>query len=481
MKPARSRHRLHLAVYGAGSAGQQFARAVEISQEYRVVCFLDDQAALQGRQVQGVPVLAPEQLREAADRWDVAQVVIAIPSASTAQRRRIIAQVERCGLPVKTMPGLIELVEGQAAFHEIREVDVADLLGREAVAPDPSLLARCITGRSVMVAGAGGSIGSELCRQIVAQRPSALVLLDHSEIGLYGIARELSGLSHGVPVHAYLGSVTDEAHLLHLLQTHGVHTLYHAAAYKHVPLVQANVRAGVVNNVWGTLSLARAAERARVQTCVLISTDKAVRPSSLMGATKRVAELIFQAAAQGASGTVFSMVRFGNVLESSGSVVPLFRRQIQSGGPLTLTHPEVTRYFMLIPEAAQLVISAGAMAQGGEVFVLDMGEPVRIADLARAMIRLSGLTEKTAEQPEGDIEIRLIGLRPGEKLREELLIGDHVQPSGHPRIWRATERHLAPSALQAQLEDLQQALDSHSDEQVLRILQALVPEFQREG
>jgi FlaA1/EpsC-like NDP-sugar epimerase len=379
---------------------------------------------------------------------------------------------------VKILPGLFELVNGKPGVSDLREVDVADLLGRDAVPPNPALFSRNITGKVVLVTGAGGSIGSELCRQILTQQPKRLVLLDHSEFALYTTHQELQHAVRRTEVIACLGSVLDEALMRSLLQAHAVQTIYHAAAYKHVPIVEGNVQPGLRNNVFGTWNLARAAAEAGVDTCILVSTDKAVRPTNVMGASKRVAELVFQAAALRSSGrTVFSMVRFGNVLGSSGSVVPLFRSQIRAGGPITITHPDIIRYFMLIPEAAQLVIQAGAMARGGEVFVLDMGEPVRIADLARSMIRLSGLTERTAENPDGEIEIKAVGLRPGEKLFEELLIGNDVIPSGHPRIMCARERHIEAALLDKMLQSLHQACESNDAESMLRQVRNLVPEY----
>ena len=476
LKPG-ARPRIRTAIYGAGDAGAQLAQAMQFSTEYKAVCFVDDRRELQHKTVVGLRVYGPSKLEEAVVRHDVSQIVVAIPSASAAQKRRLIERIEAAGLPVKILPGLVEMVDGKAAVADIREVDVADLLGRDPVAPAPALFSRNISGKVVMVTGAGGSIGSELCRQIMSQRPRRLVLLDHSEFALYSIDHELVHAGHGIPVVTCMGSVLDEPLLRNLMQRERVQTVYHAAAYKHVPLVEANVQQGLRNNVFGTLAVARAAQDAAVETCVLISTDKAVRPTNVMGASKRVAELVFQASALRAPGMVYSMVRFGNVLGSSGSVVPLFRRQIQTGGPITITHPDIIRYFMLIPEAAQLVIQAGAMAQGGEVFVLDMGEPVRIADLARSMVRLSGLTEKTHEQPAGDIEIRATGLRPGEKLFEELLIGDNVVPSGHPRIMSARERHIEPALLDKMLLSLRQACDSNDIDSMLRQLRNLVPEF----
>jgi FlaA1/EpsC-like NDP-sugar epimerase len=471
--------RLRIAIYGAGDAGAQLAQAMQFSPEYKAICFLDDRADVQHKTVGGLKVYPSSALTEVVFRHDLGMIVLAIPSASTAQKRRLIQRVESAGLPVKILPSMSDLEDGQAGVSDIREVDVADLLGRDAVPPEPALFSRNITGKVVLVTGAGGSIGSELCRQIISQRPARLVLFDHSEFALYTVDHEMQ---HAAPakvnVVACLGSVLDDELMLSLMRQHGVQTVYHAAAYKHVPIVEGNMRQGLRNNVFGTLNVTRAAAETGVETCILISTDKAVRPTNVMGASKRVAELVMQAAATRSNGrTVFSMVRFGNVLGSSGSVVPLFRKQIQAGGPITITHPDIIRYFMLIPEAAQLVIQAGAMARGGEVFVLDMGEPVRIADLARSMVRLSGLTEKTAADPRGDIEIKSVGLRPGEKLFEELLIGDDVIPSGHPRIMCARERHIEPALLDKMLQSLRQACVDNQPDQMLRQIRNLVPEF----
>ena len=469
--------RLRTAIYGAGDAGAQLAQAMQFSHDYQAVCFVDDRRELQRKNVAGLRVYRPEELQRAVIQHDVQQIVVAIPSANALQKRRLIERVETAGLPVKILPGLRAMVDGQPAVADIREVDVADLLGRDPVAPAAGLFARNIAGKVVMVTGAGGSIGGELCRQILSQAPRALVLVDHSEFALYTIDQELQPLARGVVLRTCLGSVLDAAFLRRVMSEAQVQTVYHAAAYKHVPIVEANTQQGIQNNVFGSLSVAKVAMDAGIETCVLISTDKAVRPTNVMGASKRIAELVFQAAALRRSKTVFSMVRFGNVLGSSGSVVPLFRRQIQGGGPVTVTHPDIIRYFMLIPEAAQLVIQAGAMAQGGEVFVLDMGEPVRIIDLARSMIRLSGLSEKTPEHPAGDIEIRATGLRPGEKLFEELLIGDNVVPSGHPRILCARERHIDPALLDKMLQTLKVACEQNDTDSMLRQVRNLVPEF----
>jgi len=472
------RGRLRTAIYGAGNAGFQLAQTMQFSPEYQPVCFLDDHADLHRKTVAGLRVYPPSSLSWAIARHDVAQIVVAIPSATVAQKRQLIARVEHTGLPVKIVPGLVDLVTGRATVSDIREVGVADLLGRDAVPPEPTLFARTIAGKVVLVTGAGGSIGSELCRQIVTQKPKQLILFDHSEFALYSIEQELRGGEQDVELLARLGSVLDAKLLGSTLAEHRVQTVYHTAAYKHVPIVEHNIEQGLRNNVFGTLAVAHAALHAGVETCVLVSTDKAVRPTNVMGASKRAAELIFQAAALRSAGhTTFSIVRFGNVLGSSGSVVPLFRQQIQAGGPITITHPDIIRYFMLIGEAAQLVIQAGAMARGGEVFVLDMGEPVKIADLARSMIHLSGLTERTPEQPDGAIEVKFVGLRPGEKLFEELLIGDDVVPSGHPRILCARERHISPALLDKMVDSLRAACDAGDTEAMLRQIRNLVPEY----
>jgi FlaA1/EpsC-like NDP-sugar epimerase len=471
------RSRRKTLVYGAGSAGVQLARAMSFSADYEAHCFADDSPSLHRKLVSGLPVYSPTELVKAIDRHDIDQIVVAIPSAPASVRQALIRKLEPLGLPVKTLPGLVELVDEQARLSAVRDVQVTDLLGRDPVPPDPALFARNLRGKVVLVTGAGGSIGGELCRQILSQAPLKVILLDHSEISLYNIEQQLTTLYPGSDLVSVLGSVLDTDLVSRVLSDHKVQTVYHAAAYKHVPIVESNVRQGIRNNVFGTLTLVQAARRSQVETCILVSTDKAVRPTNVMGASKRVAELIFQAAAAESSSTVFSMVRFGNVLGSSGSVVPLFNRQIQSGGPVTITHPDIIRYFMLIPEAAQLVIQAGAMARGGEAFVLDMGEPVRIADLARRMIRLAGLVERTDHQPDGDIEIQFVGLRPGEKLFEELLIGDRTVPSGHPRILCALEHHIEPQLLEKMLSALQHACDQNDHDLILRQLRNLVPDY----
>ncbi|MEL4181428.1 polysaccharide biosynthesis protein [Roseateles sp. PN1] len=472
------RRRVNSAIYGAGQAGVQLARAMQFSTEYRPVCFFDDARSLKRKSVSALPVHSPEDILEVAARYDIEEIVIAVPSATPKQKREMAERAGKTGLPVKILPSLNGWVGGDSLVN-IRDLDVADLLGRDAVPPDPRLISLNVTDKVVLITGAGGSIGSELCRQVLAQKPSSLVLLDHSEFALYSIEQELKRKVSGndIKIQARLGSVLSADLMDHILHLEGVQTVYHAAAYKHVPIVEENVQQGVQNNVFGSLQVAQACARAGVETCILISTDKAVRPTNAMGASKRVAELIFQAAALTSTRTRFAMVRFGNVLGSSGSVVPLFRQQIMNGGPITITHPDIIRYFMLIPEAAQLVIQAGAMTTGGEVFVLDMGEPVRIADLARSMIRLSGLTERTEQHPEGDIEIKAVGLRPGEKLYEELLIGDDIIRSGHPRVMCARERHIEPSLLEKMLDSLRVACMQNDRDGILRQLSYLVPEF----
>jgi FlaA1/EpsC-like NDP-sugar epimerase len=464
-------------IYGAGSEGVQLAQAMRHSQQYEAVCFIDDDATLRHKTVAGIRVYGPEEIDALLDRYVISMIVLAKPMLSPSQRTEIISSLAGYNVPVSVLPSIDGLVDGKISVSSIRDIELEDLLGRDPVPPRPDLFARCITGKSVMVTGAGGSIGSELCRQIVSQRPQRLVLFDHSEFNLYSIERELASKLPATTLVPVLGSVCDQALLAEILSQAAVDTIYHAAAYKHVPLVEGNVIQGVLNNVMGSLAVARAAGQAGVKSCVLVSTDKAVRPTNIMGSTKRIAELIFQAAANEFNRTCFSMVRFGNVLGSSGSVVPLFKRQIKEGGPITLTHADINRFFMLIPEAAQLVIQAGAMAEGGDVFVLDMGAPVRIIDLARKMVHLSGFSEKTPEFPQGDIEIRIVGLRPGEKLFEELLIGEDVSRSEHPKIMRARERMIPWRELLPQLDALSDACRAFDTEAVVCAIKRLVPEY----
>ncbi len=461
----RGRHaKERVIIYGAGAAGVQSASALMSGREYSPVAFVDDDPALQGEEVHGIRVHAPAAPERLAGRYGASQVLLAMPSLGRSQRRRIISDLEAKQLHVKTLPGLADLVSGQARVDEFLEVDIGDLLGRDAVEPRRELLEACIRGKTVMVTGAGGSIGSELARQILRQEPVQLLLYELSEFNLYRVDRELRALmareSLRVDIVALLGSVANKKRLERVMTSFRVDTVYHVAAYKHVPMVEQNLIEGVRNNLFGTWHCAEAAVGAGVESFVLISTDKAVRPTNMMGATKRLGEMALQAMAQRQQGTRFTMVRFGNVLGSSGSVVPLFREQIRQGGPLTVTHPEVTRYFMTIPEAAELVLQAGSMGEGGDVFVLDMGEPVKILDLAKRMIHLMGLKERDEEHPDGDIDIRFIGLRPGEKLYEELLIGENVSATAHPMIRRANEEYLDWKDLAEYLRRLDEACRS---------------------
>ncbi|MBI3728814.1 MAG: polysaccharide biosynthesis protein [Burkholderiales bacterium] len=471
-----------IAIYGAGKAGAQLATALRAGGESVCAAFIDDNKSVQGSTIGGVKVFAPELLKDLADRHDIREILLAMPSISKTRQKQILDQLEPLKLKIKVTPSIQSLVNGELRVQDIREVEIEDLLGRDQVEPDARLLSICITGKRVMVTGAGGSIGSELCRQILRQRPAKLVLLEMSEYALYAIEQELTGLRQhlklDVEILPFLGSILDSAKLDRIFTTCEVETLYHAAAYKHVPLVEHNPAEGIRNNVFGTLSVAQAAMAARVKNFVLISTDKAVRPTNVMGATKRLAELILQACSRRQQHTRFCMVRFGNVLGSSGSVVPLFRKQIMAGGPITLTHPEITRYFMTIPEAAQLVLQAGAMGEGGDVFVLDMGEPVRIIDLARRMVHLSGLEVKSETTPDGTIEIQHVGLRPGEKLYEELLIGDNVEGTSHPLIMRAQENELPWDQLNALLQELNTACTAFDYAQIRALLLQIVAEYE---
>lgn len=449
-------------IYGAGSAGQQIARGLRGSPEYRTIAFVDDNLAFHGQYVAEYRVYSADNLRKVISKYLVDEIIIAIPSATRRRKLEIISSLKDLNLTIKSLPGLSDIVGGKVHLSDIREVSVIDLLGRDEVPPDEYLITGSVKDKVVLVSGAGGSIGSELCRQISGLKPSKLILLDHSEFNLYSINQELAQKEIDFPIVSLLGDVRNKGLLDGIFKTHGVDTVYHAAAYKHVPLVESNFSEGIENNVFGTLNLVRSAFEFKVQRFILISTDKAVRPTNIMGASKRIAELILQAYAQVSTETVFSMVRFGNVLGSSGSVVPLFQSQIKLGGPVTVTHPEVTRYFMTIPEAAQLVIQAGTMASGGEVFVLDMGSPVKIVDLARRMIELSGFSVKDEQNPAGDIEIHFTGLRPGEKLYEELLIGDRVLSTPHPRIMKADEIALTKSELEIMFNEMRVVLATES-------------------
>ncbi|MDR3159688.1 MAG: polysaccharide biosynthesis protein [Zoogloeaceae bacterium] len=463
-------------IYGAGDAGRQLAAALAHNIEMRVVGFLDDDASLHGHTLNHLPVHDPERLPDLVARLEIKAVLLAMPRLDRARRNAILARMAEAHVAVRSLPALTSLAQGRVSFVDLHEPDIDDLLGRAPVAPDPQLLARNITDKVVLVTGAGGSIGSELCRQIIVLAPAALLLLEQSEFALYRIHHALAEqYGRTIRVVPLLGSVRDAARLSEILRAFSPRTIYHAAAYKHVPLVEENPEEGLKNNVFGTLVSARTAEAHGVADFVLISTDKAVRPANIMGASKRLAEMALQAlAARTEKGaTCFSMVRFGNVLGSSGSVAPRFRQQIRAGGPITLTHPEMTRYFMTIPEAAQLVIQAGAMASsgtGGDVFVLDMGEPVKILHLARRMVALSGLTVQDATHPDGDIRIDITGLRPGEKLYEELLIGDNPEPTAHPRIMKARENFLPWPELETHLARLQTALDAGDRPRIRQLL-----------
>jgi FlaA1/EpsC-like NDP-sugar epimerase len=473
-------------IYGAGSGGVQLAAALMHGREYRPVAFIDDNPLLHKQKINGIKIYPLALLSYVIERHQVSDILLAMPSVSRSRRSEIIRLLEPYAVHVRSMPGLADIAQGKVTFDTLQEVDIADLLGRYSVDPEPSLIRATISGKVVMVTGAGGSIGSELCRQIIRLQPKSLILFEICEYALYTIEKELqllltkTGATIQPELFAVLGSVNERTRVERVCRAFKVQTLYHAAGYKHVPLVERNPGEAVWNNVFGTLHTAQAAIAAGVEKFVLISTDKAVRPTNTMGATKRIAELILQALSmipEHARKTCFTMVRFGNVLDSSGSVVPLFREQIARGGPITVTDPRVIRYFMTIPEAAQLVIQAAAMSAGGEVFVLDMGEPIRILDLAKRMIHLSGLEVKDEHHPSGEIEISFIGLRPGEKLFEELLIGDHVSETSHPRIMRATEPVIAWEKLQVMLDELATATQDNDFRQVRAILAAVVSGF----
>lgn len=468
-------------IYGAGQAGRQLAAALAASPDLDAVGFLDDDQSIQGSVLVGKTVYPPERMAELIKDLDASEVLLAVPSASRGRRNEILEQIRGLDIAVRTLPGLLDVARGSVMMTDLRPLEIEDLLGREPVVPDPSLLQRNIQDETILVTGAGGSIGSELCRQIVQLRPSVLVLVESSEFALYAIHQELERqgamLDTPVQIIPLIASVCDEARMRRVFSTWRPSTVYHAAAYKHVPLVEQNVVEGVRNNVLGTWLCARIAAEAGTRNFVLVSTDKAVRPTNVMGASKRLAELGLQALAREGLGTCFSMVRFGNVLGSSGSVVPLFRQQISNGGPVTITHPEITRYFMTIPEAAQLVIQAGSMAKGGEVFVLEMGEPVKVLELARRMIRLSGYRPREDNDPHGDIEIVFTGLRPGEKLYEELLIGDNPAPTAHERILMANEAFLPLAAYEAGLAKVQDGIRRQDPLFVQRALNDMVREY----
>ena len=459
-------------IYGAGDAGAQLATMLKMGHQLRPVAFIDDDATLHDQQINGLTVYPPENLSALIERYQVNELLLAMPSINRSQRNQVLQSLEKYPVHVRTLPDMTDIAQGKISVSDIQEVDIADLLGRESVSPDTTLLKRNIAGKNVLVTGAGGSIGSEICRQIIRNQPKQLVLFEISEFALYQIEKELQAFNINIPIISLLGSVLDQNRLQAICQKFDIHTIYHAAAYKHVPMVEKNITEGVRNNVFGTLSAALAAIATDVETFVLISTDKAVRPTNTMGASKRLAELVLQGLAADSDddiATRFTMVRFGNVLGSSGSVVPLFRQQIIDGGPVTVTHPEIIRYFMTIPEAAELVIQAGAMGMGGDVFVLDMGEPVKIVDLARRLIHLSGLTVRDTDNPDGDIAIEFTGLRHGEKLYEELLIGDNVSMTKHRKIMRAEEHIIPWITLKPILDDMQAAV-KQGDHQGIRAM-----------
>jgi len=458
-------------IYGAGRTGRQLAAAMANSPEMQVAGFLDDDDRLYGHVLNGQPIYNPSDVAHLASTLSISDVLLAMPGLSRKRRNEILAQIQMARVAVRTLPSVTDLAQGKVSISDLCELDIDDLLGREPVMPNHILLALNVRSKVVMVTGAGGSIGSELCRQILRIGPSKLLLIEQSEFALYSIHQDLEERLAGrdIVLLPLLASVQDHERMLEIMSTWHPDTVYHAAAYKHVPLVEHNPAEGIKNNVLGTLRTAQAAAENGVSDVVLISTDKAVRPTNIMGASKRLAEMVLQAIAETNPGTKFSMVRFGNVLGSSGSVVPKFRQQIRDGGPITLTHPEITRYFMTIPEASQLVIQAGAMTKGGDVFVLDMGQPVKIVDLASRMIELSGLTVKNEQNPDGDIEIKITGLRPGEKLYEELLIGDNPKPTSHSRIMKAHEEFIPWAELEGQLRSLEMALNMN-DVGVIRLM-----------
>ncbi len=488
-----------VAIYGAGAAGNQLVAALRMGRAMRPVAFIDDDASISDRVISGLQVYKPRHIQSMIEATGAQEILLAIPSSNRGRRREILSFLEGFPLHVRSVPGFMDLASGRVKVDDIQEVDIADLLGRDAVPAQGDLLEHCIKGQSVLVTGAGGSIGSELCRQILVLGPTVLILYDHSEFNLYSILCELEQriTRESLPVKLLpiLGSVRNPGKLLDVMKTWKTDTVYHAAAYKHVPMVEHNIAEGVLNNVIGTLNTAQAALQSGVANFVLISTDKAVRPTNVMGSTKRLAELTLQALSHElapvlfgdksnvsrVNKTRFTMVRFGNVLGSSGSVIPLFHKQIQSGGPLTVTHPKITRYFMTIPEAAQLVIQAGSMGQGGDVFVLDMGEPVKIIELAEKMIHLSGLSVRSDKKPHGDIAIEFTGLRPGEKLYEELLIGDNVVATQHPMIMSANEDHLSWDVLKGKLVELLAAVEHDDYTRVRQLLRDTVSGYSPDG
>ncbi len=475
-----SKSKIPTLIYGAGEAGHRLLQDLRNSSEFHLVGFIDDDSTLWKRRLARLPIYPPTSISELKQQFSVQQILLALPSASLARRRQLFSELRAIGFSVYSIPSLTDIASGRKRVSELRSVSIEDLLGRQPSTPLPGLLERAVTGKSVLVTGAGGSIGSELCRQVLSLECSTIVLFERSEYSLYTIYQELSCKHpHGIIIPV-LGDSANQLHLEHVCTTYKVDLFLHAAAYKHVPLVEANLCSAVANNVYSTCAAISAARKCNVKHFTLISSDKAVRPTNVMGASKRACELLVQAAAarpKSRNSTTFSMVRFGNVLGSSGSVVPLFRTQIANGGPVTVTHPQITRYFMTIPEAVQLVLQSSAMAQGGEVFVLDMGEPVQVAELARQMIYLSGLSLKDKSNPTGDIAIEFTGLRPGEKLFEELLLNDQDAPTNHPLIRQAKEAFVPDSELRPLLDKLLLHASEFNKEQVIQSLQDLVPEF----
>ncbi len=474
--------RTRVIIYGAGESGVSLAMALKKNRDFQAIAFVDDDPGFRGNTLHGLEVFSPDMLEPLIARFGVSRVLLALPSMPRYKRTEIIKRLLALGVHVQTVPDFSDIVSGRAHMDEVHDLDIADLLGRDPVPPHPELLAACITDKVVMVTGAGGSIGSELCRQIVRLRPKCLILLEMSELALYSIDRELRLIAEPlvgeVEIVSLIGNAHQKQRVRDVMQAYRVQTVYHAAAYKHVPIVEQNVIQGINNNVMGTFHTAEAAAEAGVEMFVLISTDKAVNPTNVMGATKRVAELVLQGMHQRGFVTKFCMVRFGNVLDSSGSVVPLFRDQIVRGGPVTVTHPEVMRYFMTIPEAAQLVIQAGSMAHGGEVFVLDMGQPMLIVDLAKRMIGLMHMTVRDDANPDGDIAIEYTGLRSGEKLFEELVLGDNVTRTDHPMILRAREYALPWKYVRKVLDDLAVACKAFDCQRAICLLADAVAEYQ---
>ena len=488
-----------VAIYGAGAAGNQLVAALRMGRVMRPVAFIDDDSSISDRVISGLQVYKPKHIQRMIENTGAQEILLAIPSSTRGRRREILGFLGEYSLHVRSIPGFMDLASGRVKVDDIQEVDIADLLGRDAVPVQEELLEHCIKAQNVLVTGAGGSIGSELCRQILTLRPKILLLFEHSEFNLYNILSELEQCidreSLTIKVIPILGTVRDQDKLLEVMMSWGVDTVYHAAAYKHVPMVEHNVSEGILNNVMGTTSAAQAALQAGVPNFVLVSTDKAVRPTNVMGSTKRLSEMVLQALSNElapiflndtsnisrVNKTRFTMVRFGNVLGSSGSVIPLFHKQIKAGGPLTVTHPSITRYFMTIPEAAQLVIQAGSMGRGGDVFVLDMGEPVKIAELAEKMIHLSGLSVRSTSNPLGDISIEFTGLRPGEKLYEELLIGDNVIATRHSMIMSANEDYVPWDVLKVKLSEMMGAIDSRDFSLIRKLLRELVSGYAPDG